>query len=288
MSCSKCAKQVLQRGLAIAGVLALSACATGEGANPRDPIEPVNRVVYQFNDTVDRAVLKPVAQGYRAITPEPVRTGVSNFFGNLADPWIGVNQILQGKFEAGATDLMRFVTNTTFGIVGIFDVASEGGMAKHNEDFGQTLGVWGLDTGPYLVLPLFGPSNVRDGVGRFVDSVGYMPWRGPKLLGEDNYVAWRNALTATDLINTRANLLDATNVMEEAALDRYSFVRDAYLQRRRNLVNDGAPDRKAQAQEMLEMDTVRIPADVLILPKAVESVSSKPEAETFIATVDSL
>ena len=286
MSCAKSMQKILQQGLGIAAVLGLSACATGEGANPKDPIEPVNRVVYQFNDTVDRAVLKPVAQGYRAVLPDPVRTGVNNFFSNLRDPWTAVNQILQGKVEAGATDLMRFVTNTTFGIAGIFDVASEGGMTKHNEDFGQTLGVWGLDTGPYLVLPLFGPSNVRDGVGTIVDGVAYLPWRGPELLGVDDYVAWRNSLTALDFINTRANLLDASNIMEEAALDRYSFVRDAYLQRRATQVNDGRPVRKSQAREMLDMDTARIPAEVLALPKTEQGLSSQVEGETFIATAE--
>ncbi|HKO87236.1 MAG TPA: VacJ family lipoprotein [Burkholderiales bacterium] len=276
----------LWTGALVGASLSLSGCATNDNANPRDPIEPVNRVVYQFNDTVDRAVLKPVAQGYRAVFPDPVRTGVNNFFSNLRDPWTAVNQILQGKVEAGATDFMRFVTNTTFGIGGIFDVASEGGMTKHNEDFGQTLGVWGLDTGPYLVLPLFGPSNVRDGAGTIVDAVAYLPWRGPKLLGEDNYVAWRNALTALDFINTRANLLDASNVMEEAALDRYSFLRDAYLQRRATQVNDGRPMRKSQAQEMLDMDTARIDEEVLALPQVELSLSSKTDVETFIPTID--
>ncbi|HKY03032.1 MAG TPA: VacJ family lipoprotein, partial [Burkholderiales bacterium] len=180
----------------------------------------------------------------------------------------------------------RFVTNTTFGIVGIFDVASEAGMAKHDEDFGQTMGVWGLDTGPYLVLPIFGPSNVRDGAGRLVDSYGYMPWKGPEYVGIHDYVAWRNALTAVDVINTRANLLDAISVMEEAALDRYSFVRDAYLQRRRSQVNDGrspdrrSPDRNSRAHEMLEMDAARIPADLRTMPA---EVSSQADSEALIA-----
>jgi len=215
-------------------------CAT-TGADPRDPIEPVNRAVFKFNDTVDRTVLKPVAQGYRAAVPELVRHGVSNFFSNLWDPWIALNQVLQGKVEEGATDLMRFVTNTTFGLGGIFDVASEGGMEKHNEDFGQTLGVWGLETGPYLVLPILGPSNVRDGTGRVADSFGHLAQRGPEWLDFEHDVAWRNSLLAAELIDTRAQLLDASNVLEEAALDRYSFVRNAYLQRRRSLVHDGNP-----------------------------------------------
>ena len=220
----------------LVALVALSGCATTDA---RDPIEPVNRAVFQFNDTVDKAVLKPVAQGYKAVLPSPIRTGVTNFFANLRDPWIALNQILQGKIEEGATDFMRFVTNTTFGLVGIFDVASEGGMEKHDEDFGQTLGVWGLDTGPYLVLPIFGPSNVRDGTGRIADSAAYLPWQGPRLADAGDEVALRNSLTAVDTIQTRAGLLDASNVLEEAALDRYAFVRDAYLQRRRSQVHDG-------------------------------------------------
>ncbi|MBX6393582.1 MAG: VacJ family lipoprotein [Burkholderiales bacterium] len=219
----------------------LGGCATTGAADPRDPIEPVNRAVFEFNDTVDRAVLKPVARGYKAVLPEPVRTGISNFFSNLRDPWIGLNQLLQGKVEEGVTDFMRFVVNTTFGLAGIFDVASEGGMEKHDEDFGQTLGVWGLDTGPYLVLPFLGPSSVRDGVGRAADSVAYLPWQGPRLMDAGDEIALRNSLTATDVVQTRAGLLDATNVLEEAALDRYAFVRDAYFQRRRNQVYDGRP-----------------------------------------------
>ena len=218
----------------------LSGCATTNG-DPRDPIEPVNRAVFQFNETVDNAVLKPVAKGYKSVLPSPIRTGVANFFSNLRDPWIALNQILQGKVEEGATDFMRFVTNTTFGLAGIFDVASEGGMEKHDEDFGQTLGVWGLDAGPYLVLPLLGPSSVRDGVGEVADSFAYLPWRGPGYADAGDEVALRNSLSGTDLIQTRAGLLDATNILEGAALDRYSFVRNAYLQRRLNQVYDGRP-----------------------------------------------
>ena len=230
--------------VSVVALVALSGCATTNG-DPRDPIEPVNRAVFQFNDTVDKAVLKPVAQGYRAVLPGPVRTGVTNFFANLRDPWIALNQILQGKIEEGATDFMRFVTNTTFGLAGIFDVASEGGMEKHDEDFGQTLGVWGLDTGPYLVLPILGPSNVRDGAGRVADSAAYVPWEGPGWADAGDEVALRNSLTAADLIQTRAGLLDAGNILEEAALDRYAFVRDAYLQRRRSQVYDGnAPSQR--------------------------------------------
>lgn len=276
-------KKILRTGLLMGGVLLLSACASTRESNPADPIEPVNRAVFEFNDVVDRAVMKPVAQGYRFVMPTPVRTGVTNFFSNLRDPWIAVNQILQGKVEAGASDFMRFVTNTTFGIGGIFDVASEAGMTKHNEDFGQTLGVWGMGPGPYIVLPIFGPSSGRDAIGTAVDGLAYLPWRGPEWLGEDDYVAWRNALTALDFINTRANLLDTTNLLEEAALDRYTFVRDAYLQRRQSQVSDGARQRTS-ALEAAEMESARVPAEIETLPKLeATTLSSQSDAQALIA-----
>jgi phospholipid-binding lipoprotein MlaA len=275
-------KTVLKTMVVLGFVCGLSGCATS--ADNRDPIEPVNRAVYSFNDGLDRAVLKPVAQGYRAVLPSPIRTGVTNFFSNLRDPWTALNQILQGKVEAGVTDFMRFVTNTTFGLVGVLDVASDAGMAKHQEDFGQTLGVWGLDTGPYVVLPLFGPSNVRDAAGTVVDSIAYVPWNGPEWLDLDHHVAWRNSLTALDFINTRANLLDATNTLEEAALDKYSFVRDAYLQRRRSQVLDGkTPDRKSRVQEMQDLDAARIPAEVYALPKA-DAMSAESAADALLVS----
>lgn len=249
-------KNPMKIHIALAAAALLAGCATAD--NPSDPIEPVNRAVYTFNDNLDRAVLKPVAQGYKAVLPDPVRDGVRNFFSNLRDPWIAVNQILQGKVEEGATDFMRFVTNTTFGLGGIFDVASEGGMQKHDEDFGQTLGRWGLGSGAYLVLPLLGPSTVRDGAGKIVDSFAYLPWHGPEWLDAQHYVAWRNTLTAIDVINIRASLLDAGNVLEEAALDRYAFVRDAYLQHRRNQVYDGNPPRQPR-HDALEIEGARLP-----------------------------
>lgn len=272
-------KNSMKSYVALLAVTLLAGCATTN--NPRDPIEPVNRAVYTFNDKLDHAVLKPVAQGYKAVLPEPVRDGVRNVFSNLRDPWNAVNQILQGKIEEGATDFMRFVTNTTFGLGGIFDVASEGGMQKHNEDFGQTLGRWGLDSGPYLVLPLLGPSSVRDGTGKIVDSFGYLPWHGPEWLDMQHYVAWRNTLTALDLINIRAGLLDAGNVLEEAALDRYAFVRDAYLQRRRSQVYDGNPPREAVQHDSLDLEGARLPALAAVHPaSAVKPVANDEVALT--------
>jgi phospholipid-binding lipoprotein MlaA len=220
---------------------ALSGCATTPGT-PGDPLEPFNRAMFTFNEKVDETVLQPVARGYRALLPEFVRTGVSNFFSNLEDLWIGVNNLLQGKITDGAQDFARFTWNSTIGLLGFLDVASEMDIPKHNEDFGQTLGRWGVDTGPYLVLPIFGPSNFRDGAGFAVDTTG-------DIVRNLDYVPTRNTLYATRAVSTRANLLDASRVLDEAALDKYRFVRDAYLQRRRSLVYDGNPPREKDPDE---------------------------------------
>ncbi|MCC6611479.1 MAG: VacJ family lipoprotein [Burkholderiales bacterium] len=224
-----------------AAAAALGGCATPALVDPRDPFEPANRAVFEFNEGLDRTVIKPVAQVYRAVLPQPVRTGVRNFYGNLWDPWIGVNNLLQGKVEWAMSDMFRFAVNTTFGLGGINDVATDMRLEKHNEDFGQTLGRWGIEPGPYLVLPVLGPSTVRDGVGLIADTFGYLPWRIPTWRKWNHYVAWRNSLTALGFVSLRATLLDAESVVEEAALDKYSFVRDAYLQRRRSLIYDGEP-----------------------------------------------
>lgn len=221
--------------LLLAGSLA--GCATS-GGNPADPLERVNRKVFAFNDAVDKAVLTPVAKGYRAVLPGFFRTGVSNFFSNLEDVWVSVNDVLQGKFQEGLEDFTRVLFNSTFGIAGIFDFASDAGLPKHNEDFGQTLGVWGITSGPYVVLPFFGPSTFRDGFGFLVDARADLVYR----LVDD--VPLRNSLYATRAISNRASLLDASSILEQAALDRYAFVRDAWLQRRRNLVYDGNPPRE--------------------------------------------
>lgn len=217
--------------MCVAGMLA--GCAS-TGGHPQDPLEPVNRAVFRFNETVDENVLQPVARGYRAVLPGLVRTGVTNFFSNLEDVWIGVNNVLQGKLGEGVQDFARFTFNTTFGLLGILDVSTDFQLPKHNEDFGQTLGRWGLGTGPYLVLPLFGPSNFRDGVSLLVDSQA-------DFVVNLDHVRTRNALYANRTVNTRANLLDAGRALDQAALDKYRFMRDAYLQRRRSLVHDGSP-----------------------------------------------
>ena len=217
---------------ALVAVLLVGGCATN---NPRDPLEPMNRVVYKFNDGFDRAIAKPVAQGYRAVVPEIARTGVTNFFSNLDDVWVVVNQLLQGKPKTAIDDFGRVMLNSTVGLFGLVDIASDRGLPKHNEDFGQTLGRWGVTSGPYLVIPFFGPSDFRDALGwGLVDVHG-------DLVGRIHDVPTRNTLYGVRLINTRANLLDASRLLDDAALDPYSFLREAYLQRRQSLVYDGNP-----------------------------------------------
>jgi phospholipid-binding lipoprotein MlaA len=220
--------------LGMALLALLSGCAST--GNPRDPLEGYNRAMFAFNDGVDSAVIRPVAKGYDFVLPDPVKIGVRNFFGNVADAWIGVNGLLQGKPGDALGDFARVLVNSTIGIVGIFDVATPLGLEKHDEDFGQTLGRWGVGDGAYVVWPFLGPRNVRDSVGLVVDS------RVDPVAGVE-HVPTRNTAYVLRLIDTRAELLPADRVVEEAALDRYSYIRDAYLQRRRNLVYDGRPPR---------------------------------------------
>lgn len=212
--------------------LLLGGCATN--GDPRDPLEPLNRGIYQFNDAVDRGVMKPVAKGYKAVLPQPVRTGVGNFFSNLDDVVVLLNDLLQFKFGQAASDFSRLVWNTSVGVLGLIDVATPMDLPKHNEDFGQTLGRWGVGNGPYLVLPLLGPSNLRDTVGLVVD------YRVDPVYQQDD-MADRNTAIVLRAIHKRSVLLGAEDVVREGALDPYSFVRDAYLDRRRNLIYDGKP-----------------------------------------------
>ena len=216
--------------------LALVGCAsTGGPANPKDPWEPYNRSMYKFNDAVDKAVLKPVAQGYGTAMPEFGKTMVTNFFSNLDDILVTINDVLQFKFSQAASDGTRVLFNSTFGLLGFFNVAS--GLEKHNEDFGQTLGYWGMGPGPYVVLPFFGPRTVRDSFGLAVDS-----FASPVRLISS--VPIRNELYVTRTVDTRTGLLDNEKVLDEAAMDRYSFIRDGYLQQRRSLIYDGNPPRE--------------------------------------------
>jgi phospholipid-binding lipoprotein MlaA len=217
-----------------AALILVTGCATGPNANPADPLEPFNRGVAHFNDTVDNAVVRPVATVYRDVLPSPVRTGVNNFFGNLSDVWSFTNSVLQLKLQSSAENFMRVNVNTVFGIGGLLDIASEAGIDRHNEDFGQTLGRWGVPPGPYLVLPVLGSSTVRDTAALPVD------WKGD-LLTQVNDVAVRNSLYVLRGVDVRANLLRASQLLDDAALDKYSFTRDAFLQRRRNDVYDGNP-----------------------------------------------
>ena len=226
--------------LAALALVLLAGCATTAGNS--DPWEPVNRKVYAFNDAVDKAVLKPVATGYKKVAPAPVQTGVNNFFDNIYDVNTTLNQFLQGKPREGFSDAARFVFNTVFGVFGLFDVATPLGLDKHDEDFGQTLGVWGVPAGPYVVIPFLGPSSARDAPAKLVD----LQWYYPRWLDNDT-AYW--SLWVTDKVRTRANLLQAGNVLEQAALDPYVFLRDAWMQRRRSQVYDGHPPREKYEDE---------------------------------------
>lgn len=208
----------------------LGGCATGP--NPRDPFEPLNRRVMQFNEGVDLIALKPVATAYREMVPPLVRTGVSNFFGNITDAWSAVNSLLQFRLQDAADNFARLQLNTFFGLGGIFDIASEFGIERHREDFGQTLGRWGVPTGPYIVLPLLGPSTLRDTLALPVDN------KGDPLHDVDPW-GTRGSLYLLRVVDIRSNLLRASSVLDQAALDKYSFTRDAHLQRRRAEIFEG-------------------------------------------------
>ncbi len=231
--------------------LALGGCATvpaGDAAsastggvpsvvrvvNPKDPWEPWNRQVYAFNEAIDEAVLKPVATAYVKVMPEFARTTVANFFGNFGDAWSTVNHFLQGKVQTGLEMGMRVGLNSVFGLGGLLDIASEAGLERRDEDFGQTLGRWGLPAGPYLVWPILGPSSVRETAALPLDR----GW-SPSLFINDGGVT--AGLTGVQIVDTRARLLNASRLLGDVALDKYVFTRDAYLSRRRSLVYDGDP-----------------------------------------------
>jgi phospholipid-binding lipoprotein MlaA len=260
------------RRLAVAVLLTagLAGCATTPATNPKDPFEKFNRAMFTFNDTVDQVALKPVATAYKTVLPTFVQRGVGNFFANLNDVWSGANNLMQGKAEDGLTDFSRFIVNSTFGVVGLIDVATEVGLRKHSEDFGQTLGYWGVPSGPYLMLPLLGPSTVRDAMALPIDGQGDL-WR------YKDPVNVRNIGTAVTLVDQRAALLDASNLMEEAALDRYEFIRDGYLQRRQNKVFDGESSRK-KAQEAARIDQSDADKAELAKEAAEKPAAAKPAA----------
>ncbi|CAH0251772.1 putative phospholipid-binding lipoprotein MlaA [Massilia sp. Bi118] len=271
-----------------AGAALLSGCATS--ANPRDPFEKFNRAMFSFNDAVDRTALKPAATAYKNVTPTFVQTGVNNFFGNLSDLWSSANNFAQLKGQDGLNDFTRFAVNSTLGLAGVLDIATPAGMRKHNEDLGQTLGYWGIPSGPYLMLPLLGPSTIRDTAALPGDFWGDA-WT------HVNDIPWRNSGIVLRAVDQRASVLDASNLLEDAALDRYEFIRDGYLQRRSSKVldTDKAEVRAEKVQEKLDkvQDKVReklgvkkaetpgeeaAPADAAPTPAPVSSpaVSSEP------------
>ena len=224
------ARRACSTAIVAAGVAILTGCAS-TAENPRDPYEGFNRAMFKVNEGID-VVFKPVAQGYDAAAPLPVKAGVGNFFGNLSDAWTSVNNFLQGKGRDGLSDAGRFLINTTVGIGGVFDIASEMGLEKRSEDFGQTLAVWGVGDGPYFFWPIIGPRTTRDTFGWAVDSLSDPV---PRI----SDVPVRNSLYGVRLVDKRASLLPTDKVIEQAAFDKYNYIRDAYLQNRRNDINDG-------------------------------------------------
>lgn len=234
-------RALARAALACAALSALAGCATV------DPLEPVNRKVFAFNDAIDGAVLKPTALFYRDTVPYPVRTGVRNFFANVKDVWSAANLLLQGRVGDSFQEGLRFSLNTVFGIAGTIDIAGEMGIESHRQDLGLTLGRWGMKPGPYIVLPLMGPTTLRDSA-----SIPFDNWFSPETFVQD--IPTRNLLTVLHLIDTRTNLLVLTDVLDDVALDRYTFVRDGWLQRRENLIHDGDDDAPADGQDGSALD----------------------------------
>ncbi len=251
-----------RRALLAAGLIAvglLAGCATGP--NPRDPFEPFNRKMLRFNESIDAVALKPAATAYRNVVPPLVRTGVNNFFSNLGDVWSGVNSVLQLHLGDAGENFLRFSFNTVFGFAGVLDIASELNIERHREDFGQTLGRWGVPSGPYLMLPFFGPSTVRDALALPVDR------RADPVYQVDDWDA-RWSLYALRAVDQRANLLRVTSVLGEAALDKYTFTRDAHLQRRRAEILEDRPSRNdGREPPGIEQDTPGRSSDGYVPPE---------------------
>ncbi|MGH8808983.1 MAG: MlaA family lipoprotein [Noviherbaspirillum sp.] len=258
----------------MAVAIGLAGCAA---TNPKDPFEGFNRAMFDFNDTLDKAAIKPAAEAYTHL-PSFVQTGVNNFFGNLGDVWTAANNLLQGKLADGMSDVMRVAVNTTFGLVGLLDIGTEAGLTKHNEDFGQTLGKWGLKSGPYVVLPILGSSTLRDTAATPLDFAG-------NPLSEVRPVHWRNTGAVLRGIDQRAALLGASTLIEEAALDRYVFIRDAYLQRRQNQVYDGNPPESAYEHDVGPTLTTEGDADLKQKQSAdngVQATGTEPAAKSVV------
>lgn len=240
--------KMITTAIVLLASLFVSGCAT---QNNKDPLEGMNRGIYKFNDMADKAVLKPVATAYKTVTPSPVRKGVNNFFSNLGMLTTIVNDLLQLKFAQAFTDTGRFVINSTFGVLGVFDLASMDGIEHRREDFGQTLGHWGVGTGAYLVLPFLGASNIRDFAGLVVDTATTDPITYTHNIGE---IRLHNQIRTAQFINLRTELLVAGDLVNEASLDPYAFIRDAYLQRRASQVQDGLVPDSLIEDEFSEMD----------------------------------
>lgn len=267
---------VIFRLLPLLAILVLGGCAsTSSYRNPQDPLEPLNRSIYKFNDTVDRAVLKPVAKGYNAVMPQTGKLMVHNFFSNLNDIIVTLNDLLQFKPRQAFSDTGRLLINTTVGAFGLVDAASVVGYPKHDEDFGQTLGYWGAPPGPYIVLPILGPSDLRDSIGLYVDS-------RPDRMRQINDMRTRNQAYALKIVGKRAELLGQEGMLEGAALDQYSFLRDAYLSHRRSLVYDGNPPHiKYYDDEDYEDDAPSSKA----APDQSSSTNTAPPAATPATTI---
>ncbi|MFN0163321.1 MAG: VacJ family lipoprotein [Burkholderiales bacterium] len=249
------------KGLLLALLIACCAGGCATSGTPGDPFEGFNRAMFGFNEGVDKAVLQPVAKGYKTVVPEPARECVGNVFANINDIFVGLNSLLQGKFGDAVSDVCRVVVNTTVGLLGCFDVASKLGLEKHDRDFGQTFGKWGFGPGPYLVLPFLGPQTVREGIGTLIYTNLDPVWA--------DHVRTRNVLYSLRAVNRRAELLEAGNVLEEAALDKYSFVRDAYLQRRQGMIDN---DNRTSA--------LRVPSAVAL--NAAESLPRRLPANIWV------
>ena len=249
--------------LALMFVAIAGGCASSN--TPGDPFEGFNRAMFGFNEGVDNAVLKPIATGYRTVMPEPARECVGNVFANINDVFVAINSLLQGKVGDAVSDACRVLVNSTVGILGCIDVASKIGLEKHNRDFGQTFGKWGIASGPYLVLPFLGPSNIRDGVGAVIYANLDPVWA--------RHIPTRNVAFSLRTVNRRADLLNASSAIEDAALDKYAFVRDAYSQRRQSLINDDenkAPAKSSDAADgplpLAFQPAGTAPAAVVVVP----------------------
>ena len=243
--------------MAALGLLVVLAqgCATGPNANPADPLEPFNRTVFNVNEGLDRAILIPVATAYKDVTPFPVRTGVSNFLNNIADVWSVANNALQLKPKETLETGMRVAFNSIFGLAGVIDIGTEMRLPRNKQDFGQTLGYWGVQSGAYVVLPFFGPSSVRDSLGTVVGS-------SADIVRNIKNVPARNSLTGLRVVDKRAEFLGAEAALEQASLDKYSFTRDLYLQRRANSIGrNTAPEDTGSNEERYDLPVpVTIPA----------------------------